>query len=157
VSPLCSSMARIVFPLFGPSVPAGRAGGNWYWAPRGRLHGPAPEIVSRRMVVRAEGKLFRDSRGDAWTKDAVCNRMHRLSRLTDRRRGMYDARHGFATRKLVQGHDHLTVAELMGHRDGTTLGKVYGHLDRNVGHLKKALEDRADLSNQWTRVAAGRA
>ena len=38
-------------------------------------------------------------------------------------------------------HDHLTVAELMGHRDGTMLAKVYGHLDRNVDHLKKALAD----------------
>ena len=54
---------------------------------------------------------------------------------------MHVARHGFATRKLVQGHDHLTVAELMGHRDGTMLAKVYGHLDRNTDHLKKALED----------------
>jgi hypothetical protein len=29
------------------------------------------------------------------------------------------------SRTLVQGHDHLTVAELMGHRDGTMLAKVY--------------------------------
>jgi hypothetical protein len=32
-------------------------------------------------------------------------------------------------------------AELMGHRDGTMLAKVYGHLERNADHLKKALED----------------
>ena len=49
--------------------------------------------------------------------------------------------HGFATRELVQGHDHLTVAELMGHRDGTMLAKVYGHLDRDTAHLKRALAD----------------
>lgn len=47
----------------------------------------------------------------------------------------------FATRKLIQGHDHLTIAELMGHRDGTMLAKVYADLDRNDAHLKKALED----------------
>ena len=41
----------------------------------------------------------------------------------------------------MQGHDHLTVAELMGHCDGTMLAKVYGHLDRDVAHLKKALAD----------------
>jgi hypothetical protein len=29
----------------------------------------------------------------------------------------------------------------MGHRDGTMLAKVYGRLDRNVEHLKKALAD----------------
>jgi site-specific recombinase XerD len=100
-----------------------------------------PCCLTRLVAVGPEGKLFRNSRGDPWRKVAVCNRMHRLSRLTGRRKAMYDARHGFATRKLVQGHDHLTVAELMGHRDGTMLAKVYGHLDRNVGHLKKALED----------------
>ena len=33
------------------------------------------------------------------------------------------------------------IAELMGHRDGTMLAKVYAHLDRNDAHLKKALED----------------
>jgi hypothetical protein len=67
--------------------------------------------------------------------------MYRLSRAAARPMSAYDARHGFGTRKLVQGHDHLTVAELMGHRDGTMLAKVYGHLDRNVDHLKRALSD----------------
>jgi hypothetical protein len=54
--------------------------------------------------------------------------MHRLSQATWKRQAMYDARHGFATRELVQGHDHLTVAELMGRRDGPMLAKVYAHL-----------------------------
>jgi integrase len=54
---------------------------------------------------------------------------------------MYDARHGFATRKLAQGHDHLTIAELMRHRGGSTLAKVYAHLGRNDAHLKRALAD----------------
>ena len=67
--------------------------------------------------------------------------MYRLSQATGVKKAMYDARHGFGTRKLIQGHDSLTVAELMGHRDGTMLAKVYGHLDRNADHLKKALED----------------
>jgi hypothetical protein len=35
----------------------------------------------------------------------------------------------------------LTVASLLGHRDGTMLAKVYSHLDRHDAHLKKALED----------------
>lgn len=49
--------------------------------------------------------------------------------------------HGSATSKLAQGHDHPTVAELMGHRYGTMLAKVYGHLDRDTAHLKRALAD----------------
>jgi site-specific recombinase XerD len=110
------------------------------------IYAVRPCCLTLPMAFRAEGKLFRNSHGDRWTKYAVCNRLHRLSRLTGKKKARYDARHGFATRKLVQGHDHLSVAELMGHRDGTMLAKVYGHLDRNVGHLKKALEDGADLS-----------
>lgn len=105
------------------------------------LHGPALEIIQRLLRKRTDGKLFRNTRGTAWEKYAITNRMDRLSKKIGKRLAMYDARHGFATRKLVQGHDHLTVAELMGHRDGSMLAKVYGHLDRNVGHLKKALED----------------
>ncbi len=35
----------------------------------------------------------------------------------------------------------LALAELMGHRDGTTLARVYGHLDRDTAHLKRALAD----------------
>jgi integrase len=57
------------------------------------------------------------------------------------KKAIYDARHGFGTRKLIQGHDHLTVAHLMGHRDGSMLSKVYGHLDRDTAHLKRALAD----------------
>jgi len=67
--------------------------------------------------------------------------MYRLSQVAGIKKTAYDMRHGFATRKLVQGDDHLAIAELMGHRDGTMLAKVYAHLDRNDAHLKRALED----------------
>jgi integrase/recombinase XerC len=105
------------------------------------LNSPALEIVTRLLALRTASKLFRNTRGDPWTKYAVCNRMHRLSRACGIKKAAYDLRHGFATRKLVQGHDHLTVAEILGHRDGTMLSKVYGHLDRHTAHLKKALQD----------------
>lgn len=105
------------------------------------LHGPAVEIIQRLLKTHPEGKLFRNCRGGAWHKYAICNRMDRISEKIGKRLALYDARHGFATRKLIQGHDHLTIAELMGHRDGTMLAKVYAHLDRNIAHLKKALVD----------------
>jgi integrase len=53
----------------------------------------------------------------------------------------YAARHGFATRKLIKGKGSLTISQLMGHADGTMLARVYGHLDKNVDFLEKALED----------------
>lgn len=54
---------------------------------------------------------------------------------------MYAARHGFGTRKLIQGHDHLTVAAIMGHADGSMLAKIYSHVSDDEAHLKKALQD----------------
>jgi integrase len=105
------------------------------------LHGESLEVVRRLLPLRPEGKLFRNARGGAWNKYSICNRMDRYSKRLGKRLALYDARHGFATRKLTQGHDHLTVAELLGHRDGTMVAKVYGHLDREVGHLKRALAD----------------
>ncbi len=105
------------------------------------LHGEALEIITRLMEKNPTGKVFRNNRNGAWTKYAICNRMHRLSKLTGKRMAMYDARHGFATRKLIQGHDHLTIAAIMGHRDGSMLAKVYSHVDKDIDHLKRALVD----------------
>lgn len=105
------------------------------------LQGEALEIIQRLMAGRAEGKLFRNRRGLAWSKFAVCNRFYRISQKTGKRMFCYAARHGFGTRKLIQGHDHLTIAALMGHTDGSMLAKVYSHVDQNDTHLKRALVD----------------
>jgi len=105
------------------------------------LYGESLEIITRLMAQGRTGKIFLNNRHTPWTKWALCNRMHRLSKVTGKRMAMYDARHGFATRKLIQGHDHLTIAALMGHTDGSMLAKVYSHIDSDDAHLKKALEN----------------
>lgn len=106
------------------------------------LQGESLEIVTRLMSVRLNNeKLFLNTRGEAWTKFAVCNRMYRLSILTGKKMAAYDTRHGFATRKLLQGHDHLIVAALMGHTNGSMLATVYSHVDKDEAHLKRALAD----------------
>lgn len=106
------------------------------------LQAEAWEIIKRLMADESSGgKLFKNNRGTAWTKYAICNRFHRLSKVMGKRLFCYAARHGFGTRKLVQGHDHLTVAALMGHTDGSMLAKVYSHVDQDTAHLRKALAD----------------
>lgn len=105
------------------------------------LQGVALDIVNRLMAQGRDGKLFLNNRGSAWTKYAICNRFHRISKATGKRMFCYAARHGFGTRKLVQGHDSITVATLMGHTDGSMLAKVYAHLDQDTAHLKRALAD----------------
>lgn len=104
------------------------------------LQGVSLEIVQRLMGENREGKLFLNNRRTPWTKYAICNRFHRISKATGKRMFCYAARHGFGTRKLIQGHDHLTVAALMGHSDGSMLAKIYSHIDQDTVHLKKALE-----------------
>ncbi len=106
------------------------------------MQGVALEIVTRLMANRNnDGKLFRNRRGAAWTKFALCNRFHRLSQKTGKRMFCYLARHGWATRKILQGHGFLTVAACMGHTDGSMVAKVYSHIDKDDAHLKRALAD----------------
>jgi integrase/recombinase XerC len=105
------------------------------------LQGVTLEIIHRLMAENKASHLFLNKRGTAWSKFAVCNRMMRLSRIVGKRLFMYAARHGFGTRKLIQGHDCLTVAALMGHTDGSMLAKVYSHIADDRAHLNKALAD----------------
>lgn len=105
------------------------------------LHGIAWEIVKRLLAEGREGKLFLNKRRQPWTKYAICNRFNRISKVIGKRMFCYAARHGFGTRKLIQGHDHLTVAALMGHSDGSMLAKIYSHIDQDTEHLKRALVD----------------
>jgi integrase len=104
-----------------------------------RLTPAAAEILKRRIEGRATGLVFLNANGDPWTAYAMNCRFCRLKKHTGVKFFAYAWRHGFATRKLIEGHDHLTVAELLGHSDGTTLAKVYAHLDQADDHLRKAL------------------
>jgi integrase/recombinase XerC len=103
-----------------------------------RLEGRVLELVTKRTAT-ARGKLFTNQRGQAWTSSSVNCRFGRLKRKLGTRYSAYLFRHGFATRLLVSGIDHLTVAELLGHSDGTMLAKVYQHLDQSDEHLREAL------------------
>ncbi len=104
-----------------------------------RLNQVAADILRCRMGDRTEGFVFLNADGRPWTAYAMNNRFCRLKKHTGVKHFAYAWRHGFATRKLIQGHDHLTVAELMGHSDGTMLAKVYAHIDQNDDYLRQAL------------------
>lgn len=107
-----------------------------------QLHGKSLEIITKLMADgKRQKELFLNTRGEAWSKFAICNRYHRISEMTGKRMFAYATRHGFGTRKLIQGHDHLTVAALMGHTDGSMLAKIYSHISDDDAHLKAALAD----------------
>lgn len=105
------------------------------------LNDAAMQIIKRHMEKNSDGKVFRNTRGQAWTKYALCNRMYRLSERTGIRMFMYAARHGYATRKLKAKHGHLEIAATMGHTDGSMIAKVYSHIDEDDEHLRLVLVD----------------
>jgi site-specific recombinase XerD len=50
---------------------------------------------------------------------------------------LYALRHSWATHALERGIDSVTVAVLMGHRDPSTLARVYQHLTHNPVYLRE--------------------
>jgi integrase len=63
----------------------------------------------------------------------------KIAREGDVRFAMYDIRHCFATRKLKEGHDPITVATLLGHKDAAMLCKHYEEISRDGDHLRRAV------------------
>lgn len=98
-------------------------------------------IIQRLLAKYPEGKLFRDSRGNAWSKYAVCERMYTLSEKTGVKITAYDLRHGYITRKIKAGVNHMVIAPAVGHTDGSMIGKVYSHVSQEEAHLRAALGD----------------
>lgn len=98
-------------------------------------------IIEKLLEKYPEGKLFRNTRGDAWTKYSLCNRMHRLSKYTGVKITAYDLRHGYITKKLKAGVDHMVIAPAVGHTDGSMIGKCYSHIGQEEDHLRNALGD----------------
>lgn len=99
----------------------------------------AEEITARRLEEFPEGPLFRNRNGRPWISDAINCRFARLKEKIGRRYCLYHFRHSFATRKLREGLDPLTVAELLGHSDPSMLAKVYQHLAHDPAHMLSRL------------------
>jgi integrase len=108
------------------AIPPAEAKGRKKWRLI-RLEGRSLEIVKERTN---EGKLFTNRDGRPWTSFALNCRFHRLKEKLGERFSPYLFRHGFTQRLLVSGVDHLTVAALLGHADGTMVSKVYSHMDQ---------------------------
>jgi integrase/recombinase XerC len=102
-----------------------------------------PEAVALLVRQRASyptGLLLRNSRGEAWTANAIGLAMQR----TRKRAGLphaiaYGLRHTFATDALANGVPDAQVAELLGHSGTVTLHKHYAHLGAKAKVLHDAL------------------
>ncbi|MEO1523929.1 MAG: tyrosine-type recombinase/integrase [Planctomycetota bacterium] len=101
----------------------------------------AKAILGSLAEQNSKGQLFRNTKGNAWTKDAIVCRMKRIRVKASSDLGYelpvmaYGARHTYATTALENGVDSTVVAELMGHRDTTMVARTYSHLRKNSAHL----------------------
>ena len=87
-------------------------------------------------------KPTRTVRGRVYEKTQAELRYEAKTKLTRKlasglvpRCSLYVLRHSFATNALRKGVDSLTVAVLLGHKDPSTLARVYQHLNQNPEHL----------------------
>jgi integrase len=87
-------------------------------------------LVQRLAKANPTGPLFRNTKGNAWTKDAINCAIRRLRRKTGIGYDFtaYVLRHGWATDALAAGEPVALVAEMLGHSDTRMLTSVYSHL-----------------------------
>lgn len=102
-------------------------------------------MTQRRIESQGDGPIFRNKAGRPWVKDAIGCRFKRLTKQLGKQYCLYNFRHTFATRKMQEGLDPLTVAELLGHSDPSMLATVYQHLSHDPGHMLHKL--RASTSS----------
>ncbi|TWU49424.1 tyrosine-type recombinase/integrase [Rubripirellula reticaptiva] len=100
----------------------------------------AKQICARLVAKWPTGPIMRNTRNRPWTKDSINCRFSRLKKKTGKRVFAYAIRHSFATQGLIDGVDSVTLSQLMGHADVSTLAKNYAHLSRNQRYLKEQAE-----------------
>ncbi len=97
--------------------------------------------LTRRLVAKhPDGPIFRNTRGVAWTRNAVRIRFRNLRKKFPQLKGViaYTYRSSFATDALEQGVPDATVSALLGHTNTNTLHKFYARLSHKIDHLKDA-------------------
>lgn len=108
------------------------------------LEGDALTITQERCLRYPEGPLFRNEDGNLWKKRPLAARFKRLAKLVGFPITAYALRHSFATDKIVEGKDLITIAALMGHRDLKMLQKHYQNVKNRPEHLRQASRKKDD-------------
>lgn len=88
------------------------------------------------------GTLFRNSRGVAWSKNAIRIRFRNLRKKLPQLKGVvaYTYRHTFTTEALQNGVGVAQVAELLGHTSTDTVMHHYQHLSERQDYLRRMAE-----------------
>lgn len=108
---------------------------------------PAMIELSRELMRQnVEGPLFLNSKGKAWSANAVRCRMRRLRRKLNLPDGTvaYSYRHTYATDGLTRGVPIADMAELLGHSNTKMISEHYGHLNQRIDHMRNAAKKASD-------------
>lgn len=100
----------------------------------------AREVLEAQLVKSGDksGPIFRNRRGNPWTKDSIKCRLQRIKKkLGMDRLCAYGIRHSYATESLKNSVDPLSLSILMGHSDVTMIAKTYQHLAKNPEFLRQ--------------------
>jgi integrase len=96
--------------------------------------------------LRPEGPLFRNTRGEPWTRNAIRIRFRNLRDRLGLPAGVvaYAFRHTYITDALEKGVPIASLAELAGHRDTRMISTVYSKLSHRRRHLAEMAAKAAE-------------
>jgi integrase len=103
-----------------------------------RLEVSDEEIKAVMAILKPEAVIdgqLRPKRPAELRHEAKMKLSKKLARSLAPKYSLYALRHSWATQALQRGVDPLTVAVLMGHRDPSTLSKVYQHVSLSPRHM----------------------
>jgi len=103
----------------------------------------AMQQLSRSLCEKfPSGALFRNSRGLAWSKNAVRIRFRNLRKKLPQLKDVvaYTYRHTFTTEALQNGVGVAQVAELLGHTNTNMVMQHYSHLSERQDYLRRMAE-----------------
>jgi integrase len=98
------------------------------------------EILARLGSLYPDGKLFRTRRKKGWTANNIACRFQRMESKLGWLPCLYNIRHTYCNRALINGVDPIALADLMGHADASMIMKVYQHIHQDSDHLRKAAQ-----------------
>jgi len=104
------------------------------------LNDTALAILQPLAEKRPTGKLFRNHRGNAWTKFAAVALFQKYRDLAGlgKHITMYAIRHEFISAAIETGEvDPLSLSKIVGHRDLTMISRIYSHLGAKSDHFQK--------------------
>lgn len=96
----------------------------------------AVTLITDACKKHPSGPIFRNARGNPWTKDAINNAFCRLQEKVGVKYHLGALRKSFATEAIKNGVDTVSLAHLMGHTDTTMVSKVYARVAQDTAHMK---------------------